>query len=117
LVKRARPGDITAQIPPKGRLLKTAGRSPHRGRSTRDEYDNLGTDGATVGTIVLTAVNGDGLWVEIGRIIVSLTDLVGRSFTIDGAGRFLGAAGEETFLAYTPDFQYAGVTFDWAVSY
>jgi hypothetical protein len=109
-------GYIT-QIPPNGFYLEMSGRATHLGNLTREEYAYLGADGSVTGTIVFTAANGDELWVEIDGAFTSATSVEGFYIFTGGTGRFQGATGEAAFKSYTPDLQYAEVTFKGTLSY
>jgi hypothetical protein len=109
-------GYIT-QIPPNGFFLEMSGGATHLGKFTREEYAYLGADGSVTGTIVFTAANGDELWVEIDGAFTSATSVEGLYIITGGTGRFRGATGEAAFESYTPDLQYAEVTFEGTLSY
>jgi hypothetical protein len=110
-------GYITAAIPPNGLFLEMSGQATHLGHFTREEFAFIGSGGSVSGTIVFTAANGDELWVSIDGAFTSGNDIEGLYTVTGGTGRFLGATGEATFQAFTPDFSYAEVTFNGTVSY
>jgi hypothetical protein len=104
-------GAVTAAVPVSGGVILTThaeGQSTHLGRFTRVETSFLdGATGAIDGSMVITAADGDQLFVTIAGGFISPNDVTGTYDVTGGTGRFEGASGGATFALRTPD----GATF------
>jgi hypothetical protein len=102
-----------------GNHLSTSGtgQATHLGRFTRTEDAFLHEDGTLDGTLVITAANGDQLFVEFVGAFTAPTTAEGTYTISGGTGRFSDASGEAEFAASTADGMHFTIEFEGAISF
>jgi hypothetical protein len=98
-------------------LTATAtGVATHLGHFTREEQTVVHEDGTLVGSLILTAANGDQLFVVFEGAFTSPTTAAGSYTITGGTGRLANASGEAGFVVVTSDGIHFAVTFDGTIS-
>jgi hypothetical protein len=110
-------GTVTAVVPPNELVINYTGISTHLGNFTREEHLFLNPDGSFSGTMVVTAANGDQLWLDFSGAFTSPNTAEGTYTFTGGTGRFSNATGNATFAAYTPDGIHVLATFEGTIRY